>query len=400
MIVVSLNYRLGILGFADMKEFAPGNLGLYDQRLALQWIQDHIEDFGGDPEQVTVMGVSAGSMSVAAQIMTPIDDRNLFRSVVMDAGVVLCNGFHEDSDSSYARLKKIARQIGCPVDSMEMVACLRKVEAETLLSFAMNTTGDSGILYFVATTDGIFIPRDVRNYVKNNSASLRKVRAIIGYAKNEGSLFVSSSFMAKDYPSPKSRNELMEYLKTLSRNYDYPLDFTENSTKELISGLYVERYPDSYLQAIVAFQSDGIFKCAINDFIESYSQFSDEVYVYHFERRFKATYGRILNPDVLGAFHLSPYLHFSGALFLGSKPVHPEDRVFVLDTMGMIAAFAKSSGLPTLRGVEWPRYGKSGTILMLDESPSLSKGLPSEGNCRQLFTAHEKPSTPKSKAEL
>ena len=64
VIVVMFNYRLGIFGFADMKEFAPGNLGLYDQRMALQWIQDHIAEFGGDPDRVTAMGISAGSMSL------------------------------------------------------------------------------------------------------------------------------------------------------------------------------------------------------------------------------------------------------------------------------------------------------------------------------------------------
>lgn len=75
VIVVSISYKLGILGFADMEELAPGNLGLFDQRLALKWVRDNLRAFGGNPDGVTLMGVSAGSMAISAHIMTPLNQR-------------------------------------------------------------------------------------------------------------------------------------------------------------------------------------------------------------------------------------------------------------------------------------------------------------------------------------
>ncbi|XP_003740671.2 cholinesterase 1 [Galendromus occidentalis] len=385
VVVVSLNYRLGILGFADMKEFAPGNLGLRDQRLALEWVQDYIADFGGDPGRVTVMGVSAGSMSIAAQIITPIDERNLFSSVVMDAGVVASNGFHEDSDSSYSRLTKIAEQVGCPLHSLEMVDCLRKIEAERLIAFSLNTTGDNGISYFVATLDGDFIPREVEDYVRENSSNLRKVRTIIGYARDEGSFFVSSKFMAKDHPNPESTDEVMAYMELLSQNYDYPLNFGEEKTRELLSRLYIERHPNDSLAAIASLQSDGIFKCSINNFIRSYTQYNEEVYVYQFERELKSVYAKILDPNILGAFHLSPFLHFCGSLFLGPEPLHPDDRTFILESIDLISRFAKAVEPIEFRGLKWPRFAESEEVLYLHETPWVRDGLPSEHNCRALF---------------
>lgn len=387
VIIVSLNYRLGIFGFADMKEFAPANLGLHDQRMALQWIQDHVADFGGDPDKVTVMGVSAGSMSIAAQIITPIDDKNLFRSVVMDAGVVTSNGFHESSESSYTRLTKIARHLGCPVDSSAMVDCLRETSVEKLLPLAVNTTGSTEITSFVATTDGVFIPRNVEKYAEENSEKLRKVRTIIGYALNEGTFFMGRTFITFDYPNPETKEETLEYCKKLSRWYDYRLDFSTEKTEILISKLYLNT--DTPRNAVAAFQSDGIFKCPINKFIRSYAEHNEEVYVYQFNRKLKATYADLFDPDMLGAFHYSPYLHFSGAWFKNTEPVNPIDEQFSLEAMHLISGFAKGDESLEFRGVTWPRFSEWGEIFIFDETPFVQKGQPSEQSCRELFSASD-----------
>lgn len=74
VIVVSINYRVGILGWPGGKEAAAANasmLGLQDQILALQWVQDHISSFGGDPKKVTVYGESAGAISIGLHMLNP-----------------------------------------------------------------------------------------------------------------------------------------------------------------------------------------------------------------------------------------------------------------------------------------------------------------------------------------
>ena len=385
VVVVNFNYRLGIFGFADMGEYAPGNLGLHDQRSALQWIHDHIADFGGDPEQVTVIGASAGSMSLAAQIITPIDERTLIRSAILDAGVVASNGFHETSRSSYTRLKKIARQVGCPVDSTEMVACLRRATVEELLPLSLNTTGDSGITFFVATDDGKFVPKDVEEYVEENSEKLRKVRTIIGYSKDEGTFFVSTSFLDFNFKQPETRDKIFKHIKILSAKYNHRLNFENDETKRSFEELYVEKYPRSSYQAIAEFQADGVFKCPINTFIRSYSRRNDELYVYQFERKLQSKNLGIFNPDVRGAFHCSAYIHFVGALLTGKESVASQDKIFSLDAISLISSFAKNDKALIFRGARWPSFSKSGEILVFDENPSVRRGLSSERNCRDLF---------------
>lgn len=90
IIVVSINYRVGGWGFLGSKEVAAAgqlNIGLYDQRLALRWIQDNIAAFGGDPAKVTIAGESAGGFSVGYHL-TAFDGRNdgLFRAAILQSG--------------------------------------------------------------------------------------------------------------------------------------------------------------------------------------------------------------------------------------------------------------------------------------------------------------------------
>lgn len=90
VIGVTLNYRLGPIGFACLPELAEeaghtGNYGLYDQMTAIQWVRDNIEAFGGDPEQITIMGQSAGAMSVQHHCLSPLTD-GLFSKAVMSSG--------------------------------------------------------------------------------------------------------------------------------------------------------------------------------------------------------------------------------------------------------------------------------------------------------------------------
>ena len=86
IIVVSIQYRLGPLGFLSFcTKSAPGNVGLLDQQLALEWIHQHIADFGGDPQRVTIFGSSAGAVSAGYHLLSPGSD-NLFRSAILQSG--------------------------------------------------------------------------------------------------------------------------------------------------------------------------------------------------------------------------------------------------------------------------------------------------------------------------
>jgi para-nitrobenzyl esterase len=85
VVVVNVNYRLGVFGYARVEGVSPGNLGLLDQVVALRWVAKNIAAFGGDPAQVTVFGESAGAHSIAALLSIP-EARGLFRRAIVQSG--------------------------------------------------------------------------------------------------------------------------------------------------------------------------------------------------------------------------------------------------------------------------------------------------------------------------
>ncbi|CAG2113531.1 unnamed protein product, partial [Medioppia subpectinata] len=84
VVFASTNYRLGQLGFLyGDREDAPGNVGFYDQLLALKWVRENAHQFGGDKDQITILGGSAGSWSVSAHILSPLS-KGLFKRAIME----------------------------------------------------------------------------------------------------------------------------------------------------------------------------------------------------------------------------------------------------------------------------------------------------------------------------
>lgn len=118
VIGVTLNYRLGPMGFVSLpqlKEEADftGNYGLYDQLTALQWVHDNIASFGGDPENVTIMGQSAGAMSVQQHCLSPLS-KGLFHKAVMSSGGGVSRALSAaPAEKNYAFWLKTMEHAGC-----------------------------------------------------------------------------------------------------------------------------------------------------------------------------------------------------------------------------------------------------------------------------------------------
>ncbi|XP_045476840.1 esterase E4-like [Harmonia axyridis] len=131
IILVTLNYRLGALGFLSTgdKE-AIGNNGLKDQVIAMRWVKENIEAFGGDPNSVTIFGYSAGGMSVTLHLVSPMS-KGLFHKAIISSSSSLGNfpvGRHQLDVS-----KRQAKLLKCPVDSTaDMVKCLREKPAKEI----------------------------------------------------------------------------------------------------------------------------------------------------------------------------------------------------------------------------------------------------------------------------
>ena len=95
IIMVSINYRVGILGFLSLETpEIPGNMGLLDQVMALRWVQENIQAFGGDPSKVTIMGESAGSWSSYYHLFSP-SSQGLFHRIIAQSGTPMSPAYHE-----------------------------------------------------------------------------------------------------------------------------------------------------------------------------------------------------------------------------------------------------------------------------------------------------------------
>ncbi|KAJ4447025.1 hypothetical protein ANN_09013 [Periplaneta americana] len=103
VVLVTINYRLGILGFLNLKtEEAPGNAGLKDQILALKWVQENIAQFGGDPNRVTIFGQSSGAVCVHLLTLSPLA-KGLFHNAISQSGTALVPwGFQTEDDRAAA----------------------------------------------------------------------------------------------------------------------------------------------------------------------------------------------------------------------------------------------------------------------------------------------------------
>jgi len=146
-IIVTLNYRLGALGYLALPEFAAenngttGNMGLQDQRAAMQWVQRNIQAFGGDPSQVTLAGESAGAMSVGSHIVSP-DSKDLFRSAMMDSGDLRSDYYwFPHLEDAYKVGDAYAAKLGCP-KGQDRVACMRNLKDMEITIPATNWVAD------------------------------------------------------------------------------------------------------------------------------------------------------------------------------------------------------------------------------------------------------------------
>ena len=129
VILITINYRLGPIGFFSMgTEIVPGNAGLRDQNLALIWVQNYIEYFGGDSSMVTIFGESAGSFSTAMHLISPLS-RGLYHRAILQSG----SGFGQitiEHAVQYAYL--CAKELGCDQEK-DVLTCLQSKDLNDII---------------------------------------------------------------------------------------------------------------------------------------------------------------------------------------------------------------------------------------------------------------------------
>ncbi|MEQ9364344.1 MAG: carboxylesterase family protein [Leptospirales bacterium] len=194
-IVVAVNYRVGALGFLSLPEAGlSGNYGFLDQQLALRWVKENIASFGGDPENITVFGESAGAMSVGLHVSAAPKSRGLFRAAIMQSNPVAL-GYKTQKQSGEISAA-YAKAVGCE-NEKNAAACLRELPLRNIQSgetalrviLADLKQGFHTALPWAPTVDGTVIEM---NPIAAAAAGRFDTPMILGTNKNEGLFFADA----------------------------------------------------------------------------------------------------------------------------------------------------------------------------------------------------------------
>lgn len=193
-IVVSMQYRVGAFGFLYLNQHfpnsqeAPGNMGLWDQVMALQWLKDNAAAFGGNPDLITIFGESAGGGSVSLHLISPAT-RGLVRRGILQSGTLNAPWSYMTAEKADEVARVLVEDCGCNSSLLmenpaHVMACMRYVDAKTLSVQQWNSYW--GLLGFPSapTIDGVFLPKDPLELLKETD--FEETEILIGNNKNEG----------------------------------------------------------------------------------------------------------------------------------------------------------------------------------------------------------------------
>ncbi|EGP84702.1 uncharacterized protein MYCGRDRAFT_75537 [Zymoseptoria tritici IPO323] len=198
-IAISFNYRIGALGFLNSgltEKEGLLNLGLHDQRLVLEWVQQNIESFGGNPQDVTIAGLSAGAHSIGHHILNINEPRTLFNKAIVESGSAISRAVHPPNSALHEeQFTQLLHEVGCAnKPAAEILSCLRAappsavIEAQTTI---FNSYNPSLRWAWQPVLDNDIISR--RPLEALRSGDYHKVRLLTGFNSNEGSMYVPKS---------------------------------------------------------------------------------------------------------------------------------------------------------------------------------------------------------------
>jgi para-nitrobenzyl esterase len=186
-VIVSINYRLGVFGFMAPPASASGArhvLGLEDQRLAMRWVKDNIAAFGGNPENITLAGESAGAASICMHLLAPDQTRGLFHRAIIQSAA--CGTPLRTLPEAEAFAAKVAAEAGC-TDPQAALACLKAIEPQRLIAAGAKAASGE-LLAFAPFTGTATVPRASLDALQ--AGAFAKVPVLNGFARDEMRLYV------------------------------------------------------------------------------------------------------------------------------------------------------------------------------------------------------------------
>jgi len=372
VVVVTMNYRLGVLGFMAHPAFSNEdgpivNRGMYDQLAALEWVRDNISGFGGDPDNVTLFGQSAGGMSVGYHLVSPLS-AGLFRNAAIHSGPpVLLN---VTTEWAVEEGLKIAEKVGCG-DPDTAAECLRAIAPEKFIEsvpagvFIMDDVSPDRKYFFQPVIDGKFLPDAPYKLLRDGKFNT-DVHLMLGTTKDEASYFTLNKTL--DTPEDFTKNYEAD---TAGVEYIFGLDLDDKAV-DLRKFYPVSDYP-GVSKAYQDFLCDVGFTCPIEVVAMLVSKYQPEVYrFYHRKAPFKIV--------SWGAFHGAelPYV-FNYFTFMNQNFRSGDNMALSKKAIALWSAFAHT-GSPQVKGLpEWPKYdAEKRQYLVLDDEIEVGEGLKKE----------------------
>ncbi|HEX4183222.1 MAG TPA: carboxylesterase family protein [Caulobacteraceae bacterium] len=368
VVVVTVNYRLGVLGYlalpalsAESPHGSSGNYGLLDQIEALRWVRRNITAFGGDPSNVTIFGESAGAMSVVQMLASPLA-RGLFQKAIAESGGMPTLPELKTATHGLPSAEGMGQAVAAAAGGADLAA-LRAMDPATLTKAAYAAK------YQVwSTVDGWVLTRQtVETFDRGEQAH---VPTLAGFNGDE----IRALFKPPTVPDAKT------YVAAIRERYGNLADD------------YLRLYPPSDLDGSVQkAMRDTTFGWGMVRLAAKQAAVGAPAYLYLFEHSYPVA-GR----PGLGAFHGVEVPYVFGEIGKPLPPAWPAapdtevDRRLQNAMGGYWTNFARTGSPGTSGGVAWPRYGTAGRYLDFRDKPTIgvdpmhgAYALQEEAMCRR-----------------
>ena len=358
VVVVNFNYRLGALSFLNLPNVTP-NIGILDQIAALKWVQDNIKFFGGNPNNITIFGESAGSESVVILLSIP-ESRGLFHKAIMQSGVANPISYQDKKIRKGAEefLSKL-RIEKYDIDKLQKVPINKLIRIQKKLAGTLVDTKENPFRPFI---DGKIIPDQPIELIRQGRAA--KVPIILGW--NEAELDIILRYYKQ--ANEEGKKKVIEIMKTILDQYGITEENLEKLSNSYESvGLNPQSSPFKYWSTLL---SDSMFKMPTIRQMEAHLQHQSDVYCYIFSYESvlsETAFHTLEIPFVFGTINIADVYHESIKLNDKSEKL----ARLMMDTW---LSFART-GNPNHKDLpEWPPYDTNKRCTMiLGNKPKLKE---------------------------